>query len=86
MLEDQEKIEMWFDLNKKRSKCPYFRITWSLPGKFCVTGLVVKCPGENPGLAQAPAKAVNCFAPWFPPIHISTFPAQNAGNHFSFLN
>lgn len=41
---------------------------------------------ENPGLAQAPAKAIGCFAPWFPPIYVSTFPAQNAGNPISFLN
>lgn len=46
-------------------------------GKFCEMQLC---------LAQASAKAIGCFAPWFPLIYISTFPVPNAGNHFSFLN
>ena len=46
-------------------------------GKFCEIQLC---------LAQASAKAIDCFAPWFLLICISTFPAPNAGNHFSLLN
>ena len=46
-------------------------------GKFCEMQLC---------LAQASAKAIGCFVPWFPPIYILTFSAPNAGNHFSLLN